>query len=92
MNLDKYEELTLSQIQSLITDSKLLSSKRRFSNGKEFHSIIYEGRQGDFELYFKQYFWIIGEQAVVLSFTCKKDEVNSYLNVANSIMNSFKFN
>ena len=92
LTLDEYQELTLSQIENLITDAQLLSNKRRFANGKEYHTLIYTGRQGVYTLYYKQYFWIIGEQAVILTFTCKNDEINSYLNVANEIMNSFKFN
>jgi hypothetical protein len=90
LDLDKYTALSEKQIETLITKSKILESKRIKTDKLEFHKIIYSGDQGLLKLKFVQYYFVSKEKAYVLSFTCESKEFSKYIDKAEKIMNSFK--
>jgi len=55
-NISLYEFVEISEIQAntMVTDGKLIESKRFQKDNSEFHKLIYTGRQGMFELKWKQ--------------------------------------
>jgi len=90
LNLDKYVNISIEQINSMITNSKLIESIRIKSESDEYHRLIYTGDQGNFNLKFIQYFWVKGEKAYVLTLTCENSKFFKYKEVGYGILNSFK--
>lgn len=89
IDLDRFAELSLGQIKSMVTNSAVLESKKIKKGNTEFHRIIYTGDQGVFHLQFEQYYFIQQEKAYVLTFT---SEMNSFLHfkvIGEKILNSF---
>lgn len=89
MNLDQYMDLNLSQLKSFITNYDLKESKR-MTGSMEFHKLEYYGSQGQFNLAFVQYFWVIGEKAFVLTFTSEQSQIEKYRQTGEEILQSFK--
>lgn len=90
IDLEKFTEISVEQVKTLVTDSKIEVNERLEKNNLTFHKLIYSGRQGLLELYFEQYYWVIDEKAYVLTFTCKNDTFSDYQEVGEAILNSFK--
>lgn len=91
MDLKKYTELSEEQIATLVTNGKLIESKRRNENGSEFQKLIYTGDQGMYKLKFEQYYWVKNEKAFVLTLTCEASQFEKFKATGEKIMNSFKF-
>lgn len=89
IDLDKYVEISEGQIKTMLTNSTLIESKRVKKESEEFHKIIYSGDQGIFHLKFEQYYWVIDDKALVLTFTCETDQFFKFVNTGEKILNSF---
>lgn len=89
-DLDKFSELSISQVKTMINNSKILESKRMKANGLDFHKIVYSGTQGEYKLSFEQYYWVMNQKAYVLTFTSELNQFEAYREVAEQIMNSLK--
>ncbi len=90
VDLDQYVEISEKQVSTLITDSEIILSERNSKDILQFHKIIYTGKQGVFDLTYEQYYWVVNEQAFVLSLTCKKSEFENFKMVGEKILDSFK--
>ena len=90
IDLNKYTEISENQIKTLATNSTLIESVRLKNEGLEFQKVIYTADQGIFHLKFEQYYWVVNEKAYVLTFSAKQDAFNSYKDVSEKILNSFK--
>ncbi len=90
IKLDQYVKISENQVKTLVTNGKIIESKRISDKGIEYHKMIYTGKQGAFNLKFIQYFWVIDNKAFVLTFTAEVDEFDNYVQVGNKIMDSFK--
>ena len=90
LNLDQYVEISEGQIKTLVTNGKIISSKRQNNEKQEYHKMIYTGKQGIYDLKFEQYYWVIDKQAFVLTLTCVENEFNNYQSTGERILNSFK--
>ena len=91
MDLNKYVEVSEEQIATMVTNGKLIESKRRNEKGSEFQKVIYTGDQGMYKLKFEQYYWILNEKAYILTLTCEQTQFEKYKLQGEKIMNSFKF-
>lgn len=89
IDLDKYVEISEGQIKTMLTNSTLIESKRVKKESEEFHKIIYSGDQGIFHLKFEQYYRVIDDKALVLTFTCETDQFFKFVNTGEKILNSF---
>lgn len=89
MDLDQFVEVSLDQINTLATDGKILSSDRKKQGSQEFHQLIYTAKQGIFALKFEQRYWVIGEEAFVLTFTSEEEEFEPFQDTAEKIFSSF---
>ncbi len=89
INLDKYVEISESQIKTMITEGNLLESKRLTDKNKEFQRVIYTGKQGQFEFKWLQFFWVENKKAYILTFTCELNQFENYVSVGEEIMKSF---
>lgn len=90
MNLDQYVEISEGQIATLITEGEIISSERKKQGEKEYHKVIYTGKQGIFDLKFEQYYWVMDNQAFILTLTCEEDEFYNYQETGEKILNSFE--
>ena len=90
IELDKYVEISENQIKTLLTNGKIIESKRISDKEFEYHKMIYTGKQGVFDLKFIQYYWVLNNKAFVLTFTAEIDEFGNYAKIGKKIMDSFK--
>ena len=90
ITLDKYVEISENQIRTLVTNGKIIESKRVSDNEFEYHKMVYTGKQGAFDLKFIQYFWVLDNKAYVLTFTAEITEFDNFVQIGERIMNSFK--
>jgi hypothetical protein len=92
IDLDKYVEISEEQIKTMITNGKLLESKRLSKNGSEFQKVIYTGEEGIYKLKFEQYYLIKNDKAYVITLTCELDQFDAYKTIGEKILNSFQLN
>ena len=90
MTLDEYNDLSLGQIETLITDSKIISSKKTTLAGKSAYEVIYTGRQGQYNLKWRQLWTVIDNTAYVLSYTSEINQFDNYFEVFNKMIDSFE--
>ena len=90
LDLDQYVKISEEQVMTMFKGSKFIVNERQQGESHEFHEFIYEGKQGIFDLKFKQYFWVIGEKAWILTFTCEQSKFEEYQANGELILNSFK--
>lgn len=90
LSLDKYIKISEDQINAIVTNAKILSSDRIGVGKNVYHKIVYLGRQGQFDLKFDQYLWLIDEVAYILTLTSEEDEFKKYEAIGYEILNSFE--
>ncbi len=90
LDLDKFVQVSESQVKTYVTNGKVLESKRINQNGLEFHKLIYLGAQGVFSLKTEQYYFIKDEKAFVVTFVAEEDQFDKYIVIAEKMMQSFK--
>lgn len=90
IDLKEYTEITVNQINTMLTDGEIIENKTLSKNGKSYQRISYSGLQKEIDFYFLQYFWIVKEKALVLTFVSETNNLESYEKTAEQIMNSFE--
>ena len=91
IDLDKFVEISEGQVKTMVTNSTLIESTRMKNANPEFHKMVYSGDQGIFHLKFEQYFWVINQQAYILTLTCEQNKFSDYKENGEKIINSFLF-
>jgi hypothetical protein len=89
LNLDDYVAISEEQINKMVTNGKIIESKRLFKNNSEFQKVIFTGNQGIFKLKFVQYYFIKDEKAFVLTFTSEVTQYEKYKLISDKILASF---
>ena len=89
MDLDKYVTITEQQINTVVEGGEIILSERISEENNSYQKMIYSGMQGPFSLQFEQYFWIIGEKAIIVTLTCETDQFEKYRVIGEQILNSF---
>jgi len=92
LDLDAYSKLSTGQIETMMPGGKLISSERLKKNGQEFQKVVYLGTQGDFNLKFEQFYWVINNKAYVLTLTCEANQFDVYKQTGEKILTSFHLN
>jgi serine/threonine-protein kinase len=92
LNLDDYVAISEEQISKMVTNGKIIDSKRSNKNNTEFQKVIFTGKQGLFQLKFVQYYFIKDEKAYVLTFTCEEIQYEKYIFISDQILDSFLLN
>lgn len=85
-DLDKFVELTENQVKSVLT---VLETKRVKDEGKEFHSLIFEGTLNGLDLKFLQYDFVKNKRAYVLTYIARTDQFDKNLPEVKKTMDSF---
>ena len=89
MNLDQYIELNEGQIKT-ISNSQLFSSKRKKSDGGEYHVLEFKGSMSGMDLKVIQLYAIKNEIAYILTFTTMENEFEELRKIGTKILESFK--
>ena len=89
IDLNKYVEISESKIATIITDGKIIQSKRMTNGSLNYQKVIYTGKEGVFNFKFEQYYWIENDKAYVLTLTCEEDQFDIYETQGEMILNSF---
>lgn len=89
LNLNGYTKLSTEQVKTMMTNSKILESKRVKQGATEYHKIIYTGDLQSYHLTFEQYYWVVKEKAYVLTFTAEQNKFKTYQPTAEKILGSF---
>ncbi|MCB0514565.1 MAG: hypothetical protein R2798_14190 [Chitinophagales bacterium] len=89
LDLNKYVEISVDQIRTILTDGKIITNERITTENLDYQKAIYTGKQGIFDLTFEQYYWVVGDNAFVLTLTCETGEFDNYQTVGEKILNSF---
>lgn len=90
VNLDKYVEISIDQLNTVITDGKLLDSRRLKGDGSEYHQVVFSGKQGQFDLKWQQLYWIRNNKAYVLTLTCEASQYDNYVDIGKKVLNTFR--
>jgi hypothetical protein len=90
IDLNKFVEISESQIKTILTNGNILESKRESVNDKKYQKLVYTADQGIYKLKFEQYYFVENEKAYVLTLTCEADQFNSYREEGEKILKSFR--
>ena len=90
LDLNKYTDMSVKQIKTMIPNSTLIESKRIKTSSQEYQRLIYTGDQSSFHLKFEQYYWVKNNKAYVLTLTCEQNKFSKYKVVGERILNSFR--
>ncbi len=88
-DLDSYTELSENQIKEMLGVTSFIENKRMKNANGDYHKLVYAGDQGNYHLVFEQYYWVINNQAFVITFTSEEDQYKSYKKTGKKILNSF---
>lgn len=89
IDLNKFTEVSESQIKTVIPHSSLIESKRIKNGNEEYHKLIYTGDQGTFHLKYEQYYWIVNQRSYILTFTTELSKYELYKAKGEKILQSF---
>jgi len=88
--LDTYIKTSIEQIKKVLSGVKIIEDKRIKNNNDEYHKLVYQVKQGAFNLNILQNIRIVKNKSYVLTFTAEKSKYKSYLPTAEKIMDPFK--
>ncbi|MGP8213926.1 MAG: hypothetical protein ACLQQ4_00040 [Bacteroidia bacterium] len=89
INLDKYTEISVGQVKTMITNSNLIESKRVKTGAGEYQHVIYTGDQGVFHLKYEQYYWVVNEKAYILTLTTELANYDGLKETGEKVLGSF---
>ena len=89
IDLEKYTAISISQIKTMATDSRIEESKTIKTGKTFFQKIIYTATQGGFKLRFEQYYYIAEKKAYAVTFTAEIGKFDIFKPTGEAILNSF---
>lgn len=91
INLDQFSEISEEQIHEILPNFEEITNERLTNKNGEYQKFVYSGTQTDFTLIFEQYYLIIDNKSIILTFTCEKEKYFAFQKTAERILNSFVF-
>jgi hypothetical protein len=79
------------QVESLIEGVHVEAFRLVHLDDKKYYSFEYTGKQGFFNLHWKQRYWLANNKFYVLTFTGEAQQYSSYAPLAERILSSFLF-
>jgi serine/threonine-protein kinase len=79
------------QVESLIEGVHVEAFRLVHLDDKKYYSFEYTGKQGVFNLHWKQRYWLANNKFYVLTFTGEAQQYSSYAPLAERILSSFLF-
>jgi serine/threonine-protein kinase len=89
IDLNEYTKISEGQIKTMVSNGTIHESVRVKNDKGEYHKLLYSGDQGIFHLTFEQYYWVINDEAFVLTFTCEQNKFAQMVETGEKILMSF---
>lgn len=89
LDLDTYVQVCFGQLRQLATNFHVIATDKKKTSGNEHFQLIYTTDQGEFKLQMEQMFWVVNDQAYVLTLTCEADKFEAYQEIGEKILNTF---
>ena len=90
IDLDQFVKITEEQVKNMATDGVLIKNERKKNGKQEYNVMSWSGRQGNFDLYFMQYQWVVNEKAYFVTFTVEQKSLKEFEATGVKIMDSLK--
>jgi len=90
MTLAEYTELSIGQIEQVITDSNILDSSAVTLAGIPGHEVVYTGKQGLYDLKWMQVWTVKNDKAYVISYTAEVSSYPALLETVQEMIDSFE--
>ncbi|BBI31446.1 PsbP-related protein [Cohnella abietis] len=92
ITLEQYGELSKQSLPQFITDMELIDAElAKTDAGTEFYTLEYTGKQGAFDLHWRQIVTISGGKAYILSYTAEPDSFDKYVETVGTMVDSWIF-
>jgi serine/threonine-protein kinase len=91
ISLKEYVEVSEVQLKNMITDFSPVSSGATTFKEQEAWEMVYAGKQGEYELKWRQLFFIADQKAYVLTYTADMEGYDRLLPKAEEIMETLKW-
>ena len=91
VSLQQFSQISVEQIQSMITNADVISSKTKEGKNGTYQEVIFTGDQGIYELKWRQQYWVQDEKAYVLTYTATQETYDEFQKEMRRVMNSFEF-
>lgn len=89
ISLAEIAEGARQQILNMVTDVKILEFKEVEEGYDKYYWVEYTGKQGEFNLHWKQHYRLMRNMFYVLTFTAEEEQYIRYTPLANQIFDSF---
>ncbi len=90
--LDEYATLTISELEQMIPEFKIVSTGSVIlADNYPAYTIMYQGKQGQFDLQRQQVFGIIDKQVYIITYTATTDTFSSFMDEVHTIISSLSF-
>ncbi len=86
IDLNKFSKISEDQVRANLSPTAIVESKRE----KDHHTLMFKGLIQGRHLKWKQHFYILNQQAYILTYTAEEKNYDKYSDIASSIFNSFK--
>ncbi|MDQ3047329.1 MAG: hypothetical protein M3R27_07255 [Bacteroidota bacterium] len=86
IDLNKFSKISEDQVRANLSPTAIVESKRE----KDHHTLMFKGLIQGRQLKWKQHFYILNQQAYILTYTAEEKNYDKYSDIASSIFNSFK--
>lgn len=90
LTLNDFSQLNLKQIETIVTNAKIISSKETTLAGKPGYEVIYSGQQGKYNLKWRQLWTIVDNKAYIISSTSEEARFDNYFETFNKMADSFE--
>jgi photosystem II reaction center protein PsbP len=91
IDLDKYKDISETQIAGLGTDGKIFESSKVQAAKGDYYRLRYALNQGNFKLIVTSYCYIKNEKAYLITFTSESRKYDRYKEIGDKILDSFQF-
>ncbi|MEZ5172105.1 MAG: hypothetical protein R2850_00980 [Bacteroidia bacterium] len=90
IDLKKFTEISVKQVKSMVGEDALTENEFYQTDAGPYHKLVYNGKIGMLDLTTIQHFFVRNEKAYIITFSIKKNETDSYKNLAEQVMNTFR--
>jgi hypothetical protein len=91
IDLNKYQDISETQIASLGTDGKLFESSKIQAAKGDYYRVRYALNRANFKLIITSYCYMKNEKAYLVTFTSEADKYEQYKEIGGKILDSFQF-
>lgn len=91
LTLEQYHQLSLKQLPLMITDGKVLGTRKTALGGQPAYAIQYSGKQGVYLLYWDAIYTVRKGKAYVLTGTVPQSARATFSPIFNRVFTTFQF-